>query len=164
MPTIVKPSPLGKRSITALAFAMLEADRKKAKPEPAEEPPPKKKKAKPADKTQLSVPKEQPSQHGTYMAVVRRLNCRRCGAPPPGPKKGNEFCHRDEGKGKGLKTDVREGWAGCAPCHRLVGSTGQLPKEERRAFELEAGASTRAEVMAKGLWPRSLPPYQEKKK
>lgn len=164
MVMIVKP---GRNRVIALAFELLAAAEKKAKKNPPlEEPPPVKKaakkrpaKKKPADKTTLAHPKEAASQHGTYMAIVRRLNCRRCHAPPPGPKKGNEFCHRDEGKGLGIKTDVREGWAGCPRCHKEVGE-GKMLRAEKRRLNDEYAASTRAEVEAKGLWPRSLPKWK----
>lgn len=115
--------------------------------------------------TGVPVPKEQVLNSPTYMARVRTLACRRCGYLPPVGN--NQFCHRDQGKGQGIKTDVREGWAGCGPhdglpgCHWLVGTSGQLPKAERRRAEDEYGASTRAEMRGKGLWPRKLPFWPE---
>lgn len=180
MVTIVNPRP-GRRSIASLAWELhdkAQRAEKKKKPE-AEEPAPapvvkrpfgrrkpadkpaKASKAKPADKSQLALPKEHASQDGTYMAIVRRLACRRCGNPPPSEKKGNEFCHRDEGKGTSLKTDVREGWSGCPPCHKAVGE-GKMPRPEKRRLNLEYAASTRAEVEALGLWPKKLPKWSTK--
>lgn len=105
-------------------------------------------------------PKEVALQHGGYMAAVRRLACARCGHPPP-----SQFCHADEGKGTGIKTDCRRGWPGCGPhggepgCHWLVGTSGRIPKAERREFEARAGVETRAEVVARGQWPKRLPPW-----
>lgn len=99
------------------------------------------------------VPKENASQSEAYMAVVRSLGyCMRCKRPCR-----PDFCHRDMGKGTGIKTDVREGWPGCRPCHDFVGASGNLPKQERRALELDLGAQTRAAVIARDLWPRRLP-------
>lgn len=103
------------------------------------------------------VDKEQASQHAGYMAAVRDLGyCMRCRCTCR-----PQFCHRDEGKGMGLKTDVREGWPGCADCHRLVGSTGFYPREEKRALELDLGRRTRHAVRAAGTWPARLPEWSE---
>jgi len=114
----------------------------------------------------LAHPKENVLTSPTFEARTRKFACRRCGYLPP--KGGNQFCHRDEGKGLGIKTDVREGWAGCGPhdglpgCHWLMGTSGKIPKAERRRLEIEYGASNRAEMLAKGLWPKGLPLYEEK--
>jgi hypothetical protein len=106
--------------------------------------------------------KSMPLQHAGYMDLVRSMACYRCRHRPR-----SQFCHRDEGKGGGLKTDCREGWPGCGPhdgmpgCHWYVGTSGNLPKAQRRAFELEAGAATRAAVIASGQWPKRLPLWEE---
>ncbi|MDB5731730.1 MAG: hypothetical protein JWQ03_1625 [Variovorax sp.] len=94
-------------------------------------------------------------QHLGYMAIVKKLGyCMRCGCVP---RKGQlQFCHRDQGKGMGIKTDVRGGWPGCAGCHHLVGTSGALSKEERRAEEDRLGAKTRAEIKRRGWWPKTL--------
>lgn len=176
----VNVKPAGSRpSLLDMAYAIKDKADRAEKKKPAEEEAPvpskkakkqevvrkaaakKKPKKKPADKSTLTIAKEHALQHGTYMAIVRRLNCRRCGAPPPSERKGNEFCHRDEGKGLSLKTDVREGWAGCPPCHKLVGE-GKMPRAEKRALNDEYAGSTRAEVDAKGLWPKNLPRWKAK--
>lgn len=103
------------------------------------------------------VAKEEPLQHRGYMEAVRELGycmrCRKFCRP--------QFCHRDCGKGTGLKTDCREGWPGCPECHYLVGSTGQYSKEQRRALELELGWRTRQAVRAAGTWPARLPAWNE---
>lgn len=150
MPVVVK-SPIPKRgpSILDIAWAGLRAADKK------------KERAATRDEPELALPKEQASQDGTYMAIVRRLDCRRCGKPA-GPKRGNDFCHSDEGKGMGIKTDVRRGWAGCPRCHKAVGE-GTMPRAEKRRLNDEYAASTRAEVEAKGLWPKKLPKWKGKK-
>ena len=61
----------------------------------------------------------------------------------------------------GIKTDVREGWAGCADCHYFVGTSGKLPKAERRAEDLRLGGLTRAELLLTGTWPKSAPMWNE---
>jgi hypothetical protein len=100
-----------------------------------------------------AIAKEDSSQSSPYMTAAKALGyCMRCGcACRP------QFCHRDEGKGMGIKTDCREGWAGCAGCHFYVGTSGKLPKEQRRAEDLRLGAKTRAELIKRGTWPKSVP-------
>lgn len=103
-----------------------------------------------------AVEKENASQHRGYMDAVKGLGyCMRCGCQFPQyilP----DFCHRNMGKGKGIKTDVREGWPGCRSCHTVIDSGG-LPREIRRLEELELGRLTRAAVLAAGTWPKNLP-------
>ena len=104
------------------------------------------------------VPKECASQHAGYQDAVRDLGycmlCRRHCRP--------QFAHADQGKGQGIKTDVRRGWPGCGPgawgpgCHWIVGMSGQYTKEERRALEEDLGRRTRAAVLAAGTWPKRL--------
>ena len=112
----------------------------------------------------VAVPKTAPLQHRGYMAMVRQMRCARCGWYQP---RGIQFCHADEGKGAGIKSDCRLGWPGCGPhdglngCHYDIGTARVLPKEERREFERAAGARTRATIIAEGAWPKSLPPYKE---
>jgi len=105
----------------------------------------------------VAVEKECMSQHKGYMQAVRDLGycmlCRRFCRP--------QFCHRDFGKGAGIKTDCREGWPGCPECHYLVGSTGRYTKEQRRALELELGWRTRQAVIACGTWPKHLPQWED---
>jgi hypothetical protein len=113
--------------------------------------------------TGVAVPKEEASQSQAYMDAVRGLGyCVRCGRTCR-----PQFCHGDQGKGTGLKTDVRAGWAGCGPwgpqdpgCHYVVGTSGTLSKAERRAEEGRLAALTRAAVLKAGTWPKSLPVWQ----
>lgn len=106
------------------------------------------------------APKERAVQHQAYMTEVRTLPCYRCGVVGF-----TQFCHADEGKGQALKTDCRRGWPGCGPhhdsagCHWLVGTSGRLPRAERREFEREASSATRARIRALGLWPTTLPAW-----
>ena len=101
-------------------------------------------------------PKENAIVSEAYRKVVRGLACMRCNWPPR-----SQFCHSDEGKGMSLKTDDRRGWAGCAICHYLVGTSGTFPKAERRALDAEYSAKTRAEVLRLNLWPKNLPKWEE---
>ena len=116
-----------------------------------------------AGSTARPAPKENVLKSAAYENAVRLIGrCMRCGyvCRP-------QFCHRDEGKGGHIKTDVREGWAGCGPhdntmgCHYFVGTSGSLSKEQRRAEDLRLGALTRAEVLRLGIWPKSVPLWRE---
>lgn len=110
----------------------------------------------------VQVPKENALQHKGYMDVVRRMACMHCGRAAP-----SQFCHADEGKGERIKTDCRRGWPGCADgpgrlgCHSLIGSTGSLKREHKRLLEANYGRATRADVIARGLWPADLPRWPE---
>lgn len=101
-------------------------------------------------------PKEQVLESRAYEDAVRGLGfCVRCGC-----RCRPQFCHRDEGKGMGIKTDVRDGWAGCPDCHAWLGGHaggGRMPKEQRRDEEDELAYLTRAAVRAAGTWPTRLP-------
>ena len=109
----------------------------------------------------VPAPKDGAIQHQGYMAAVRRLPCYRCGVVGL-----TQFCHRDEGKGLGLKTDCREGWPGCGPnflgdpgCHWLIGTSGRFDRALRRVFEFDAGIATRATIRNMGQWPATLPAW-----
>lgn len=110
----------------------------------------------------LASPKENVLHSSIYEARVRKLACRRCGIP-----NFSQFCHSDEGKGTGIKTDVRRGWAGCGQregipgCHWVIGTSGTIPREEKRRLEDEYAASTRAEILRLNQWPKRLPLWEE---
>jgi hypothetical protein len=102
------------------------------------------------------VAKECASQHSGYMAAVRDLGyCMRCGRSCR-----PQFCHADQGKGTGIKTDVRRGWPGCVECHWLIGTSGTYSKDARRGIEARLGHKTRAAVKAAGAWPARLAMWQ----
>lgn len=105
-----------------------------------------------AGTTTAAPPKQELIQHQGYMAIVRKLPCAHCGIPGI-----SQFCHSDEGKGTGIKSDCRHGWPGCPACHVAVGTTRIYPREERRAIEAHMAANTRKKVQELGLWPKSLP-------
>ena len=113
-----------------------------------------------------AAPKDNPLQHGAYMAIVRTLPCIRCGIEGY-----TQFAHADwsgrGGKGKGIKSDCRLGYPACGPhdntmgCHYLIGSTGTLARAVRHALEAEYGRRTRFQIIGLGLWPASLPLWVE---
>ena len=103
-----------------------------------------------------TIAKEHAPQHAGYMDLVRALPCAHCGKPPR-----SVFCHSDEGKGIGIKSDCRQGWPGCPECHDAIGTRRIYPKEQRRALEAEMARQTRALIEALGLWPRNLQRWTE---
>lgn len=109
-----------------------------------------------ADQAAEVVEKESPIQHTGYMNAVRSLPCARCGAAPR-----SQFCHSDEGKGIGIKSDCRLGWPGCAQCHHDIGTARIYPKEQRRQIEAEMARRTRHQIESMGLWPANLPRWSE---
>jgi len=108
-----------------------------------------------ADTMAAPAEKENMLQHAKYMEIVRSMRCARCGAAPR-----SQFCHSDEGKGTGIKSDCRNGWPGCARCHYEVGTLRIYPKEQRRAFEAEMARQTRVQIESMGVWPKNLPKWE----
>ena len=100
--------------------------------------------------------KDAPVQNKAYMDAVRSLPCAHCGK---GPR--SEFCHSDEGKGMGIKSDCRDGWPGCHECHDAIGTQRVYDKEMRRAIEAAMARQTRAQINALGLWPATLSQLHE---
>jgi hypothetical protein len=107
-----------------------------------------------------AIAKQKMVQHLGYMLRVRELGfCMLCRRKQ---RKGQvQFCHRDQGKGIGIKTDARGGWPGCEECHHFVGTSGSLPKEQRRELEDALAVLTRAEIRVRGMWPRTLEEWPE---
>lgn len=101
-----------------------------------------------------AIEKENALQHAGYMDIVRAMPCAHCGRAPR-----SQFCHTDETKGMGIKTDCRKGWPGCDSCHFAIGTQRIYPKAERRALEARYAEQTRAAIVAAGLWPKTLPPW-----
>ena len=80
-----------------------------------------------------------------WLSCVRQMpRCVRCGAP------GVEAAHRDFGKGMGMKTDDVATAALCALCHYLLGTDGNMPREERRAEMDKAIVDTIIELARTG--------------
>ena len=105
----------------------------------------------------VAIPKPRTAQHLEYMRVVRLLPCAHCNRIGP-----SQFCHSDEGKGTGIKSDCRYGWPGCGPhsdspgCHYLIGTQRIYPKQERRELEAKLARETRHLIKDMGQWPDSL--------
>lgn len=114
----------------------------------------------PANDPFVAVPKGESIQHQGFMRLVRMLPCAHCGIEGY-----SQFCHSDEGKGAGIKSDCREGWPGCSPrpgvpgCHYLIGTQRIYPKADRRELERSMAAATRKKIYDLGLWPKDLEYY-----
>lgn len=105
-----------------------------------------------ADEAHTKVEKENLLQHAGYINLVRSMPCAHCGAAPR-----SQFCHSDETKGTGIKSDCRNGWPGCAECHYKIGTKRIYPKEQRRELEADMARKTREQIIQSGQWPKSLP-------
>ena len=109
-----------------------------------------------------AAPKEDVLTSEAYRRAVRGLECKR-----GGERRHGQSSHTHEGTGAGIKTDDRRGWAGCGPhdgtpgCHHFVGTSGTLPKAERRAEDARLAAKTRETLRARGLWPKNVPEWSE---
>jgi hypothetical protein len=97
----------------------------------------------------VPIPKERPARDEAYRRLVAALPCAHCGRPGP-----SQVCHVDQGKGMGIKTSDYDTWPGCADalfrqgCHSIIGSSGRLSRDERRALEREYAAKTRETLKA----------------
>lgn len=103
----------------------------------------------------IPAPKEAPVRSETYRRLVAAMPCWQCRAPAP-----SQAAHANFGKSLGMKTDDRTCFPMCPQCHAHH-DQGGVPREIRRATELQAGRDTRAAIKAAGLWPKNLPEYQE---
>lgn len=113
-----------------------------------------------------AIVKAAPARSEAYRKEVRKLACAHCGTFGF-----TQFCHSDEGKGMGIKSDDRHGWPGCGPhleghhmtpgCHALIGSTGSMTRDKRRALEAKYATETRQAIRQSGKWPKGLPHLEE---
>lgn len=92
----------------------------------------------------VPAPKERAFRSETYRRLVASLDCAMCGKPGP-----SQCAHSDAGKGLSLKSSDLDCFPLCADvplwrgCHSIMGASGSLTKEQRRALELKYAAKTR---------------------
>lgn len=104
------------------------------------------------------IEKSAPVRSEAYRRLVAALPCIHCGIHGH-----SQAAHADQGKGAHIKSDDRTCYPACAPrmgligCHALIGMTGSMPREARRALEQEYAERTRDLIVAAGLWPANLP-------
>ena len=103
----------------------------------------------------VPVPKEAPERSETYRRWVAAKPCEHCGRDGP-----NQAAHSDLGKGLGIKASDKEVFSLCADfpggrgCHSLMGSSGLLGKEHRRALERRYVLQTQMAAKSCGAWPK----------
>lgn len=105
-------------------------------------------------------PKAQITQHEGYRRLVAALPCIYCDVLSM-----SNHAHRNTGKGKGVKTDAREGFPLCVDrpgqegCHTRHDQRRLIPNLSRElyaALEAEWARRTRAQIIDAGLWPANL--------
>jgi hypothetical protein len=110
----------------------------------------------------VTISKEAPARSEAYRRAVAALPCAHCGIVGF-----TQFCHSDEGKGMAIKSDDRTGWPGCGTrpgeigCHSMIGSTGSMTRDQRRALEADYAARTRQTIFESGQWPKNLTKLDE---
>lgn len=106
----------------------------------------------------VNLPKEPPLRSEKYRRLVAALPCIHCGVVGH-----SQAAHADQGKGARIKSDDRTCYPACASrpgvrgCHDIIGASGAIPQEQRRALEQEYAASTRKTIRDSGKWPKSVP-------
>ena len=110
-----------------------------------------------ADECAEPMEKDNPLRSEAYRRLVAALPCAHCGI-----HEYSQAAHADQGKGAHIKSDDRTCYPACAPrmgvigCHALIGMTGSMPRDVRRALEQEYAARTRELIVNAGLWPHGL--------
>lgn len=112
----------------------------------------------------MPVPKAMLVESEPYRRAVAGMPCMWCGL-----QGSSQHAHLNLGKGLSLKTDDRTGFPLCASrphvegCHVAYDQYRLVPggREGHRAYGLEWGRITRAEILSLGLWPFNLPLWQE---
>ena len=111
-----------------------------------------------ADAGADSIPKAAPARSEAYRRAVAALPCAHCGIVGH-----SQAAHADMGKGAHIKSDDRTCYPACAArpgeigCHSLIGATGSMTRDQRRALEADYAAKTRQAIRDAGQWPASLP-------
>lgn len=106
----------------------------------------------------LAQPKEDIVRSEPYRRLVAAMPCAHCGIVDH-----SQAAHADQGKGANIKSDDRTCYPACGPrpgeigCHSLIGSTGSMPRDQRRALEADYAAQTRQAIRKSGKWPKNIP-------
>lgn len=86
-------------------------------------------------------------RHPAYLAAIRRLPCMCCGRVGA-----TQAAHRNEGKGRGIKTDDRLAMALCLYCHQDYDNGGVMTLDESRYFAEQMHQQTTDALKARGEW------------
>ncbi len=103
----------------------------------------------------VPAPKNPPLRSEAYRRFVASLPCAHCKRAGP-----SQCAHADEGKGLSMKACDSTCFPLCADspqrrgCHTVIGMAALFTKAQRRELERFYGASTRADAIAAGAWPK----------
>lgn len=86
---------------------------------------------------------------------VASLDCVVCGKSGP-----SQCAHINFSKAMGMKACDSVTFPACVRCHSMH-DQGGVPKAERRQLEWEYVDKTRAELLARNLWPASVEMYYQ---
>lgn len=109
----------------------------------------------------VSIPKENAIYSESYRRLVAALPCINCGI------EGQSQAAHPPPTGKGIKEDDRETFPLCCTsllttgCHVEFDQYRLIPAELMRHQAEIWGAQTRAEIKSEGLWPESLPSWDD---
>lgn len=103
----------------------------------------------------VTVPKAQPLRDESYRRWVASLPCAHCGIEGY-----SQAAHGDAGKGMGIKSSDDTCYPACGPrpslfgidpgCHWLIGTSGNIKREDRRMLEQQYAEETRARWAQRG--------------
>ena len=108
------------------------------------------------------VVKAEPIRSDAYRRAVAGLPCVICGIAGH-----SQAAHGSDGKGMGLKACDMTLFPACADrpgirgCHSQLDQGALYPKHARRLLEPAWAADTRRKIFMMGLWPKTLPTWQE---
>ena len=108
------------------------------------------------------LPKESVVRSEEYRRTVAAMPCAHCGIVGH-----SQAAHADMGKGAHIKSDDRTCYPACADrpgvvgCHSMIGATGSMTRDQRRALETQYAEQTRQQIRDAGLWPASVPHFEE---
>jgi hypothetical protein len=97
-----------------------------------------------------------------YRRLVAAFPCIHCGIADL-----SQCAHGNTGKGMGMKTDDRNSFPLCADspgrpgCHPRFDRHELFPRQARTAVEQAWAADTRRRITAAGIWPATVPMWDE---
>lgn len=93
-----------------------------------------------------AIPKQPPRRSSDWLTAIHEIECCvLCGKP------GIQAAHRNEGKGRGQKTDDALTAALCVDCHHEIDNGKKMTREQRRAEMDRAIVLTLRELFRRGL-------------
>ncbi len=108
-----------------------------------------------ADAAAAPVQKRVYVRSPALLAAVRQLECMHTGRPGPSDPAHSNWS--EHGKGKGIKADDNRVAALCREVHRELDQGKKWSEAERRAIWWKAHCKTVRTLLARGMWPKSVP-------